>query len=220
MSGAEFLLWVRGPAFDLALAVFLFGIVLRLLEIFLLGRKTDLSAPRGSAMLGGIRTMFTRSLPADKNTFKRSAVTIVAGYVFHIGLFVTPFLFVPHIELFKNVFGFGWSGLPMPIVDLFTVMSLIALMILLYHRLTHPVLKFLSTKEDYLVWAVTFIPLLTGYMAFHHLFLPYSWLLGIHILSVELLMIVFPFTKLMHTFTLFISRWYNGAAAGRKGVQS
>jgi len=220
MSGAEFLLWVRGPAFDIALAVFVFGIVLRFLEIFLLGRKTDLSAPRGSAMAGGIRAMFTRSLPADKNTFKRSTFTIVAGYIFHIGLLVAIFLFVPHIELFKAMFGFGWPGLPMPIVDFFTAMSLLALIAVLYNRLTNPVLKFLTTKEDYLVWLVTFVPLLTGYMAYHHLFFSYYWLLGMHILSVEILMIVFPFTKLMHTFTLFISRWYNGAVAGHKGVQS
>lgn len=220
MNGAEFLLWVRGPAFDIALAVFVFGIILKFLEIFLLGRKADLSAPRGSAMAGGFRTVFSRFLPADKNTFKRSAFTIVAGYVFHIGLLVALFLFVPHIELFKNMFGFGWPGLPTPIVDFFTAMALIALIAILFHRLTHPVLKFLSTKEDYLVWAVTFLPMLTGYMAYHHLFFSYYWLLGMHILSVELLMIVFPFTKLMHTFTLFLSRWYTGAMAGRKGVQS
>ena len=220
MTGSEFLLLVRGPLFDIALAIFVFGIVLRLLEILLLGRKRDLSAPRGSAIAGGVRTVFSRSLPADHNTFKRSSFLIISGYVFHIGLLIAIFLFVPHIELFKALFGFGWPGLPTPIVDFFTALSLIALLAVLYHRLTHPVLRFLSTKEDYLVWTMTFLPMLTGYMAYHHLFFPYPWLLGLHILSVILLMVVFPFTKLMHAFTLFISRWYNGAVAGRKGVQS
>jgi nitrate reductase gamma subunit len=45
-------------------------------------------------------------------------------------------------------------------------------------------------------------------------------ILGLHILSVEALMIAFPFTKLMHTFTVFLSRWYNGAMSGRRGVES
>jgi nitrate reductase gamma subunit len=49
---------------------------------------------------------------------------------------------------------------------------------------------------------------------------PYQTMLGLHILSVEILLILFPFTKLMHFFTLFIARWYNGAAFGRRGVQS
>ncbi len=39
-------------------------------------------------------------------------------------------------------------------------------------------------------------------------------------LFVELLMIVFPFTKLMHAFTIFLARWYNGAISGFRGVQS
>ena len=78
----------------------------------------------------------------------------------------------------------------------------------------------LSTNADYLTWLVTFLPILTGWLAYHRLVNPYPLVLGIHILSVELLMVVFPFTKLMHTFTLFISRWYNGAFAGRRGVES
>jgi nitrate reductase gamma subunit len=45
-------------------------------------------------------------------------------------------------------------------------------------------------------------------------------LLALHILSVELLLVVFPFTKLMHTFTIFLSRWYGGAISGYRGVKS
>ena len=37
---------------------------------------------------------------------------------------------------------------------------------------------------------------------------------------VELLMVLFPFTKLSHAFTLFIARWYNGAISGYRGVAS
>jgi len=67
---------------------------------------------------------------------------------------------------------------------------------------------------------VTFLPILTGWLAYHRIVNPYPLVLGLHILSVELLMVVLPFTKLMHTFTVFISRWYNGAIYGRRGVQS
>ena len=63
-------------------------------------------------------------------------------------------------------------------------------------------------------------PLLTGWLAVHHLLLPYTLMLAVHILSVELLMVVFPFTKLTHAFTLFLSRWYNGAISGYRGVES
>ena len=75
-------------------------------------------------------------------------------------------------------------------------------------------------SHDYIVWLLTFLPLLTGYLAYHHMFLEYNLMLAVHILSVEALMIAVPFSRLSHMVTLFFARWYNGAIAGRKGVQS
>jgi nitrate reductase gamma subunit len=113
-----------------------------------------------------------------------------------------------------------WPGLPTPLVDAIAIVSIFAMLAILVNRLRNPVLRFLSTFEDYLTWTVTLLPLLTGYFAFHRMLFPYQTMLGLHILSVEILLILFPFTKLMHFFTVFISRWYNGAAFGRRGVQS
>jgi len=219
MTGADFLLWVRGPAIQVAAFIFFFGVLLRLFEVLMLGRKKNLAELRGSGFVGGLRTVVTRSFPADSNTLKRSLFTVVTGYVFHIGLFVAILLLTPHIQLSKSVLGFGWPALPTPIVDFFTVLTLVAMVVILWRRVTHPLMRFLSTFEDYVVWIVTFLPLLSGYMSYHHLFLPYQWMLGLHILSVALLLIVFPFTKLMHTFTLFLARWYNGSMAGEKGIR-
>jgi nitrate reductase gamma subunit len=55
-------------------------------------------------------------------------------------------------------------------------------------------------------------------MAIHHLLLPYTLMLAVHILSVELMLAALPFTKLSHAYTLFLARWYNGASSARKGV--
>jgi nitrate reductase gamma subunit len=100
------------------------------------------------------------------------------------------------------------------------VITLLTLILVLINRLRHPVQRMLSTYEDYLTWTLTFLPLLTGYMAFHHMLLPYNTMLAVHILSVEALMVAIPFTRLSHMVTLFFARWYNGAISGRKGVQS
>lgn len=140
---------------------------------------------------------------------------------------VTPFtsvfliallFFMPHILLVEDAFGLSWPALPYFLVDAATVVALLALLLLLGHRISHPVRRFLSTFQDYLVWLLTFLPLLTGYFTYHRMLLPYTDMLAYHILSVELLLIAFPFTNLMHTFTLFSARWYNGATAGRRGV--
>ena len=219
MSEIEFLNWVRGPGFQIAIIIFVAGVIIRFAEILLLGRKSNLAEAKGSEMSGGLRTIVTRSFP-DKNTFQRSMFTVVAGYIFHIGLFITIFLFAPHILMFKDIFGFGWPSLPTPIVDAMAVVTIIALFAVLVHRMRSTVLKFISTKEDYIVWLVTILPLITGYIAFHRIGTTAPTLLAIHILSVELLLVMFPFTKLMHTFTVVLSRWYGGAISGYRGVES
>jgi nitrate reductase gamma subunit len=219
MTDVEFLLWVRGPAFTTATIIFCAGIVVRILEILLMGRKPELAEARGSAMAGGVGTMLRRTVP-DAGTLKRSSLTIITGWVYHVGLFVIIFLFVPHILVFERGLGISWPGLPTNIVDAVTVVTIFALLVALFHRLRDPVLRLLSEFNDYLVWAVTFLPVITGWLAFHRVGAPPPALIAIHILSVELLMVLFPFTKLSHAFTLWMARWYNGAIAGYRGVKS
>jgi nitrate reductase gamma subunit len=220
MSETELLLWVRGPALQIATVIFLLGVVVRIGEILLLGRKKNLAEARGSAVAGGLRTILSRTIP-DRGTLQRSTFNVVAGYVFHIGFFVVLFLFAPHILVFQDAFGVNWPSLPTPVIDATTIVTLIALFAVLLHRIMHPVMRFLSRFQDYLVWLVTILPVATGYLAFHRIGVaPPPTLIIVHILSVELLMVIFPFTKLMHAFTLFMARYYNGAIAGYKGVNS
>ena len=219
MSETDFLLWVRGPALQGATVIFLLGVVVRILEILVLGRKANLAEARGSAVAGGLRTIISRSF-AERETLQRTAFTEISGWIFHIGFFVTLLLFAPHILLFDEVFGVSWPALPTTVIDVTTIITIITLLAVLIHRIGNPVMRFLSRFQDYLVWLVTLLPMLTGYIAFHRVGLSPTMLIALHILSVELLMVVFPFTKLMHAFTLFMSRYYNGAIAGYRGVNS
>ena len=219
MSALELLTWARGPGLVIALSVFAFGILLRLFEIFSLGRKADLSPPRAHSPGSGWRTIFSRSLPPP-GLLKRAPVTYIGGYVFHLGFAITLVFFVPHIELARSLVGIGWPGLPMPVVDISAVAAMLGLLAVLASRLANPVKRFLSGFQDYLAWLLTFLPLASGYLAFHHLLIDYTLALALHILSVELLLVALPFTKLFHTVSVFVSRWYNGDIFGRKGVAS
>ena len=215
----EFLLWVRGPVFEISVTIFVIGVLLRLFEILSLGRSRTLAEPNGDEFGPGMKTIFTRSIP-HSGTFRRQPLTVIAGYVFHVGLLVCLILFVPHIELFRETFGFGWPGLPNPFIDAAAVLGIVGLLAALWHRIMNPVMRLITTKEDWLVWLLTFLPMLTGYLAYHRMVDSYPLILGLHLLSVNALMVFFPFTKLMHTFTVFLSRWYNGAMNGRRGVES
>ena len=49
MNDMQFLTWVRGTGLNLAIGIFVIGVLWRLLEVYSLGRKPDLSAPRALA---------------------------------------------------------------------------------------------------------------------------------------------------------------------------
>jgi len=219
MTADAYLMWVRGTGLEIAVTVFIIGMIIRLLEILLLGRKRNLAKVRNSGVGMGLKTIVTRSFFRDTFTFKRILVGQMLGYLFHIGLFLSIFFLTPHLELFESAFGFAWPALPTSVVDISAVVAMVAMLAILWRRLTQPVLKQLTTIGDYLAWLLTFLPLLTGYMTYHHLWFEYTGLLATHILMAELLLVFFPFTKLTHAFTLFLSRWYNGVIAGERGVQ-
>jgi len=217
MNELELLTWARGPGLEIAASLFVIGILVRLGEILLLGRKTDLALARRGAALPGLRTVVTRSWP-DSGTLKRTPLVYIAGYVFHLGFLLTLLFFAPHILLIKGVIGVEWPGLPVSLIDVLAVLSIAALMALFINRLVDPVRRHLSGFGDWFALLVTALPLVTGYLALNRMLLPYTGMLAWHILSVELLLISIPFTKLTHMVTFAVARWYNGAIAGRKGV--
>jgi nitrate reductase gamma subunit len=216
----ELLLWARGTGLILASSLFIIGLVLRLMETYTLGTyRHCIPPPNPIEVSSGTSTIFRRFL-IPTGMLSRAPVTYLGGYLFHIGFFISLFLFVPHIELFQSLLGVSWPALPNSVVDIATVVTLVAMVVVLISRLTDPVKKYLSGFEDYLVWLLTFLPLLTGYLALHHLLLPYTLMLAIHFLSAELLLAALPFTKLIHFITALPSRWMTGTWFGRKGVIS
>lgn len=218
MNEMQLLTWVRGTGLNIALVVFVLGTIWRLVEIYSLGRKKDLAPARHVVGASGWNTIVRRSVPPP-GMLKRSPVSYVGGYVFHLGLFIIVFLFAPHIKLIDGLFGIAWPALPSQVVDAVAVVTLATMLVVLADRINKPVKRYLSTFEDYFTWALTFLPVLTGYLAVQHLLLPYATMLAIHILSVELLLVVLPFSKLFHVVTLIPSRWYNGDINGKRGVQ-
>lgn len=214
----ELLEFARGPALMWSLIVLVVGVAWRLLGILLLRRKPDYSEPRSTATAwGAVRTVFSR-MWMKKEFQARTAYGVALGYVFHFGLTIVVFLFVPHILFVKDLTGLSWGGLPNSVIYATGVLTMIALIAVLIRRFTHPVLKLLSNFDDYFSWFVTTAPVVTGLLAVAHLGARYETLLGLHILSVELLFVWFPFGKLMHAILFAVARGTTGALLERKGA--
>jgi nitrate reductase gamma subunit len=212
----------RGPLMQWSFVIFVAGVLWRLLGIFLLAHKRDLSEPRYGGLapwLGALRLMIMRSWPR-KAFVKNTLFNEIMGYLFHIGLFVVVFFGAFHIVFIKSVTGLSWPALPSSLIYATGVVTIAILIAILVRRLTNPVLRLLSNFDDYFSWFVTIAPLVTGILAVAHLGAPYRTLLGLHILSFELLLIWFPFGKLMHAFLIWPSRAAEGYVFTRRGAST
>ena len=94
------------------------------------------------------------------------------------------------------------------------------LALLFARRLTHPVLRFLSTFNDYSSVFITALPFVTGLAAYMHMGLRYETMLALHFLSIALLLVWMPFSKLFHVVTILPSRYILGVKFWRRGVEA
>lgn len=219
-EGMSLLDFARGPAFRWAVIIFVIGIVWRLGALLLASRK-HLSPPKGSTTAGGLQTLLTRSAPPHELE-KNIVFQHYSGYAWHIGMFVVLLFGTPHMLFFAGILGFTWPTLPTPFITFFTVLTMGILLTLIVRRMMNPVLRQISTWDDYFSWLVVFLPFLTGFLAFAHITfgMAYETLLALHILSVCLLLVWFPFGKLMHALVIWPSRYKVGAAFARRGVRA
>jgi nitrate reductase gamma subunit len=165
--------------------------------------------------------MLTRSAPAHELE-KNIVFQHYSGYAWHISMFIVLLFFAPHMLFFKEILGFGWPTLPNLFITFFTVVTMGVLLVLLARRLMNPVLRQISTMDDYFSWIIAFLPFLTGIMSFTHITfgMQYETVLALHILSICLLLIWFPFGKLMHALFIWPARYKVGAAFARRGVRA
>ena len=107
-----FLELTEGPLWYVAATVFVVGAAWRLLGILRFGRKPDLSVPRASAAGGAIGAVIRHSLPRH-GFAERTAYHIIAGYMFHLGLFALLLFAAPHITFIHDrLLGVSWPALP------------------------------------------------------------------------------------------------------------
>lgn len=214
--------FARGPGLQWSVVIFVVGVLWRLAGIVFLKHKRDLNEARHGGLvpwLGGLKVVFTRMWPR-KEFRARTTYSETLSYVFHIGLAVVVFGGAFHIAFIRSLFGISWANLPNSVIYFAAVITLATLVALIVRRLTHPVLRVLSNFDDYFSWAVVAAPLVTGLMAGAHLGGPYETLLGVHILSFEVLLVWFPFGKLMHAFLFAPSRAASGYVFTRKGAST
>ena len=217
----ELLEFARGPALTFAITIFIAGMTFRIVSLFALWRTGDSS--QGSsrerpAFMSAIREIIRRLWPQAAYK-QRTMFGLVTGYVFHFGLASLVCFLAPHILFIKDLTGLTWGSLPNNVIYAVSIVTMASLVAALVMRFANPAQKIISTFDDWFSWFVTFLPVLTGVIATSHLGARYETLLGLHILSVALLLVWLPFGKLMHFFLVFVTRSQTGAHLSHRGAQ-
>ena len=206
--------FVEGPLFWFAATVFVLGAVWRIAGILAIGKKPDLAPARGSAAAGWIKGnllhFFPRGLFAE-----RTWMHILGGYGFHLGLFALLVFAAPHIAFVESLTGLAWPALPRWGFIIAAEISFAGLIVLWVRRFSDPVMRLISDWDDHVGTWLTFLVMLSGCLALQE---AHVSLRILHMGLVDIWLIYFPFSRLMHAFTFVLSRGATGANYGRKGM--
>ncbi len=152
-----------------------------------------------------------------KEISARIRIQVIAGYMFHLGFFILLFFAAPHVKFIaEHITGFSYMTIPYWAFIVSAEIAFAGLILLWVHRVLNPVTRLISRRSDHVSTILVFVVMLTGCMALGE---ASSELRALHRFSVELLMIYFPFSALMHAFMFVPSRAFTGAFLGRRGVK-
>jgi nitrate reductase gamma subunit len=219
----------RGPALWFALAVFALGTLWRLAGVLRLPRRLDRSPPRAGAP--GAATAAARAvlsgLVPRRGFAPATRIASFNGYVFHVGLALVVFGYAPHIAFVQRLTGLSWPALPDAVMYLAAAVTIVSLLMALWLRLGDPVLRLISGPDDWISWTVTFLPFVTGMAVatdpsaalLARDAVLYRTPLAVHLLTLELLLVWFPFGKLMHAVLFAFSRGATGMRFAHRGVK-
>jgi nitrate reductase gamma subunit len=205
--------FVTGPMVWISFLVFIGG------SIYRLGRMLSLTIRKEPFVFSfwswkyGLRSIIRWSVPFATVNMKNNPAPTLFGFAFHICLMATPVFLLAHIVLWDESWNVSWWSLPDGLADGMTLMVVFCCLFFLYRRLTLPEVRYLTSASDYVMLAVVSAPFITGFFAYHQWF-GYPYLLILHILSGEIMLMAIPFTRLSHMLYAPFTRAYMGSEFG------
>ena len=190
-----------------ALAICLGSLLIHLIKIIKLGNPQDFSSPLGKPA-GAMSYAFVGAMsPAKKESAYLHMPTYTAGIIYHLGTFLSIFLF---FLIFSGIVLNGW--ILYSIVG-FLVLSSLSGFGILIKRMVKKIMRQLSNPDDYISNAlVSLFHLVTACQlidpalpAFYYVF-------------TGILLLYIPLGKLKHTVYFFGARYHLGYFFGWRGV--
>ena len=204
---------LRGPLVWIAFLVFIGGSIYKVREMILLAKNEKVVMPYISLKLT-LRSLFHWLIPFNSVNWRLRPIITIVTFLFHIGLVFTPIFLVAHNVLINESWGIDWWTLPENLADIMTMIVIGSCIFFFLRRIFAPEVRFVTFADDYLILAITFLPFITAFLAYHQWLFPNKTMVILHMLFGEIMLIAIPFTRLGHMFYFFLTRAYMGSDHG------
>jgi nitrate reductase gamma subunit len=212
--------FLSGPALWFSMTVFLCGLALRLGYLYRLSRRKDPVIFNHASFRWGFKSILFWLVPWATVSMRSQPVFTGVVFAFHFCLLAVPLFLDAHNVLWDEAFGVSLWSMPDVWADGLTFAFLAATLFVVVRRIVRPEVRILTSAWDYSLMALTALPFLTGFLAYHQIG-PYELMLPLHIGLAEILLIVIPFSKLAHMLLFFFARAFIGFELGsRRGARA
>jgi nitrate reductase gamma subunit len=199
----------RGPMAWTAGSFCVLGVVYRFAALIKRGKRLKRRRPAKSAR-GGLKSILRGLIPFGLHYMREHPIFTVVAWIFHLCLLITPVFLLAHIVLVYESWQIQWISLPDTLADVMTVLVLLGVLFFSIRRLSIKAVRSLTGGPDWILLALIAAVFLSGLTAYHH-WGPYRPLLIAHIMLGEALLVMIPFSKLIHMILFFFTRGYLGA---------
>jgi nitrate reductase gamma subunit len=207
--------------FYAATAVLVVGLAIRIADYVRTPAPLKIPTTPAPVTRGGVALRMVREVVFFESLFKGSLWTWLFGWLFHVSL---ALVLIRHLRYFTEPV-WGWVVLAQPLGILAAFGMVIGLAGLLARRVFVERIRYISVPSDYLMLVLLaaiaasglaikyFVPTdVVGVKAFFLGLMRADWqplppdpMLYVHLLLVAALMVVFPFSKLLHAPGVFFS---------------
>ncbi len=216
-----FLTVVYAVLFYVAIAILVFGVTYRAYTYYRVPAPLKIPTTPAPTSRTGVAFRMLREVTVFESLFKSSKWTWLFGWVFHASLFL---VLARHLRYFTDPV-WGWVAFIQPFGKYAAFGMLIGLGGLWARRILVDRVRYISSPSDHLMLGLIVLIGLTGlgmkYVAHTDIIslklfflglmrfdlnpLPLDFFLSIHLLLIVGLMLVFPFSKLLHVPGVFFS---------------
>lgn len=204
--------FVSGPLAWIAFLIFVGGSAYKIYYMLTNAKKEKVVFPHMS-FKHGLASVIHWIIPFGSRYMRQRPVLTIVSFAFHICLIITPIFLLAHVILWDESWSISWWTLSDSLADWMTLIVIAGAIFFLYRRLTDPVVKNVTDRSDFILLAITVLPFLTGFLAYHQWF-GVKTMLIFHILAGEAMLIAIPFTRLSHMLFFVFTRSFFGSEQG------